>query len=206
MTDLYRGEGEGVAESVATSVGRKPLGDRVLHEDKNSGVEFGRAAGGSGKIGKERGKGRVCGFRPFPLFVFHREFHPANRATPSSLSSLAFILPLHWKVVARHLRDFIGGRDLFDTWSGMELSTVFFRWTSPSCARRPRSSPSNWPTWNSRGSRTSAPKNSSKLSPRFVFYVCVCMCVCLLFYSCHVLTMIVYSSLFSFLGFEDVDW
>lgn len=101
-TDLYRGGGGGGWEqSVATSVGRKPLGNRVPDEDKNS-VEFVRAAGGSRKIGKERRKGARVWLPPVSAFCL-REFHPANPRPPSSLSSLA-ILPLNWEVVARFLR------------------------------------------------------------------------------------------------------
>lgn len=184
-TDLYRGEGEGRRwggweQSVATSVGRKPLGNRVPDEDKNS-VEFARAA-----AGKLERKGARVWLPPVSARFCLREFHPANRTPrpPLSLSSLAILL----------LR---GG--------GAISSTPRAEWNCQPCfsGGHHRAVPIGHgprPAIDPRGTREALVHRPRRIRPSFrqgLYFMCVCVRV-YVFYSNHVLDDCIFLASFLF--------
>lgn len=128
-----------------------------------------------------KGKGRVCGFRPFPPGTAEtggnggnhfclREFHPANRAPrpPLSLSSLAILL----------LR---GG--------GAISSTPRAEWNCQPCfsGGHHRAVPIGHgprPAIDPRGTREALVHRPRRIRPSFrqgLYFMCVCVYVCMFF-------------------------
>lgn len=178
----------GWERSVATSVGRKPLGNRVPDEDKNS-VEFARAA-----AGKLERKGARVWLPPVSARFCLREFHPANRAPrpPPPFHPSQYYC---WEVVARFLRHLEPNGT---------VNRVFQVDITELCPSATVLAQQLTHVELERLSYIGPEEFVQAFAKVCILCVCVCTCVCFLFQSRS--RWLYIPCFLSFLRFEDVDW
>lgn len=183
---IFIEEGEGAVESRASR--RRSAGNHLETASPTkirTRLNLSGQQAAAGKLERKGGKGRVCGFRPFPLFVFvnsiqriHARPPPFHRNTPTQLrggSAISSTLGAEWNCQPC----FSGGHH-----------------RAVPIGHGPR------PAIDSRGTREALVHRPRRICPSFrqgLYFICVCLCFFI------PLTYSIYVSCF-FLSFEDVDW